>query len=78
MPEEPWSDWVSSTSRRSAGSDELDILDIHDGELFQVIKASLVDDLPEKLIRRLSTILFKSRHVDIIDKHDHFSSSRGS
>jgi hypothetical protein len=44
-------------------------------EFFKFIESSLINNLSEKLIRRLGTILFESRHVDVIDENDHFSSS---
>lgn len=78
MSEESWCDLVSSSAWWSTSSDEHTIWDFHKQELFQIVKTSLIDNLSQKFVGRLSAIFFKSRHVDIIDEENHFFTTQGT
>jgi hypothetical protein len=78
MSEQTRSDWVSASSWGRAGCYKYAILNVDEEEFFKFIGASLINDLSEKLIWRLSTVLFESWHVDVVDENNHFSAGWGT
>lgn len=76
MPKQSRGDWVSTTSRRCARSNEDDIGHFHEQELLQIIEPFLIDDLPEQFVGRLSTVFLESWHVDIVHVKDHLLASQ--
>lgn len=38
----------------------------------------MINDLSKQLVGRLGTVLFECRHIDVIDKNDHFATCRGT
>lgn len=63
---------VTTTTGRSASSDELGILDLLEQELLNIVETTLINGLSEKLTRRLGAVSFELRHVNIINEEDLF------
>ena len=70
MAEETRGNSVTTTSGRSASSDESGIFNILEEKLLNVVETTLIDSLSEQLARRLCKVGLKLRHVDIINKED--------
>lgn len=69
---------ISSSAWWSTCCYEYTIRNFHKQEFFKVIESTLINNLSQEFIRWLSPILLKSRHVDIINKEDHFFSTQGT
>jgi hypothetical protein len=78
MSEKSGRDLVSTSAWWCACSYEDAIRYFHKEEFFEVVEASLIDDLSKELVGRLCSVLLEGGHVDIIDKEDHFFASKGS
>ena len=53
MTEQTGTDWVTTTTGRSASSYELGLSDMFEKELVNIIVATLIDDLSKKFTRGL-------------------------
>ena len=74
--EQARADGVPAAAGRTARRYDGDVSDVLPRELVHVVVAALVHELTQQLQRRLRAVLFRCRHVEVIHKHEHLSTTQ--
>ncbi len=68
MTNKAWRHGIASTTRRSHGRDQLNVLELEAARVLLVVPVAVVDVHAEELNRRLSAVFLHLRHVHVIHK----------
>ena len=71
LPQQTWRDLITTATWRCTSTGDHHVLHVFEKQFMHVVETPLINGLSQQLIRRLGSVGFKSRHVQVVNKEKH-------